>query len=193
MVGTVLTVNDIPVPLYYVSPFQINFQWPQQLDGVATATVKVAVNGLTSVGFPVNLLPALPGVFTLNQQGTGQGAIVLNGTDVLAAPVGTVAGSRPAHRGEYVSIYCTGLGAVSNTPADGTPALMNVLSITTNVLYVTIGLEPATVISSTLAPGWVGLYQVNVQVPAGAPSGDAVPVVLQMAGQNSNIVTMAIQ
>src|SRR2546429_6288084 len=35
---------------------------------------------------------------------------------------------------------------------------------------------------SGLAPGSVGLYQVNVQVPTGAPAGDAVPVVLKIAG-----------
>jgi uncharacterized protein (TIGR03437 family) len=44
-----------------------------------------------------------------------------------------------------------------------------------------------------LAPGWVGLYQVNVQVPANAPVGDAVPVALSVSGVASNQVTMAVQ
>jgi uncharacterized protein (TIGR03437 family) len=49
------------------------------------------------------------------------------------------------------------------------------------------------VIFSGLAPGFVGLYQVNVQVPAAAPSGAAVPVALTIAGVQSNTVTIAIQ
>jgi len=39
----------------------------------------------------------------------------------------------------------------------------------------------------------VGIYQVTVQVPVGAPSGAAVPVVLTIGGVASNIVTIAVQ
>ena len=46
---------------------------------------------------------------------------------------------------------------------------------------------------SGLAPGAVGLYQVNVQVPVGAPAGDAVPVTLSIGGVDSNTVTIAVQ
>jgi minor extracellular serine protease Vpr len=46
---------------------------------------------------------------------------------------------------------------------------------------------------SGLAPGYVGLYQVNAQVPAGAATGSAVPVVISIGGVASNTVTMAVQ
>jgi uncharacterized protein (TIGR03437 family) len=46
---------------------------------------------------------------------------------------------------------------------------------------------------SALVPGAVGLYQVNVQVPAGVPAGSAVPVVLRIGGVSSNAVTIAVQ
>jgi uncharacterized protein (TIGR03437 family) len=58
---------------------------------------------------------------------------------------------------------------------------------------VTIGGVPATPSFAGLAPGWVGLYQVNVQVPANAPTGDAVPVTLSVGGAVSNQVTIAVQ
>jgi uncharacterized protein (TIGR03437 family) len=58
---------------------------------------------------------------------------------------------------------------------------------------VTIGGVPATPSFAGLAPGWVGLYQVNVQVPANAPVGDAVPVALSVGGAVSNQVTIAVQ
>jgi uncharacterized protein (TIGR03437 family) len=58
---------------------------------------------------------------------------------------------------------------------------------------VTIGGVPANVSFSGLAPGYVGLYQVNAQVPAGLAANDAVPVVLQMGGTTSNAAAIAVQ
>jgi uncharacterized protein (TIGR03437 family) len=60
-------------------------------------------------------------------------------------------------------------------------------------VIVTIGNVPATVSFAGLAPGWVGLYQVNVQVPANAPAGNAVPVTLSVGGVAANQVTMAVE
>ncbi len=58
---------------------------------------------------------------------------------------------------------------------------------------VTIGDVPAVVNFSGLAPGFVGLYQVNVEVPANAPTGEAVEVVLTIGGVASNTVTIAVE
>jgi len=58
---------------------------------------------------------------------------------------------------------------------------------------VAIGNGPATVPFAGLAPGFVGLYQVNVQVPANSPIGDAVPLALSVAGVAANPLTIAIQ
>jgi len=58
---------------------------------------------------------------------------------------------------------------------------------------VTIGGKEATVSFSGLTPGSVGLYQVNAQVPAAAPKGAAVPVVITMNGWRSNTVTTAVK
>jgi uncharacterized protein (TIGR03437 family) len=58
---------------------------------------------------------------------------------------------------------------------------------------VRLGGAPAEVLYSGLAPGFVGLYQVDVQVPAAAPSGSAVPLELSIGGAVSNVVTIAVQ
>jgi uncharacterized protein (TIGR03437 family) len=58
---------------------------------------------------------------------------------------------------------------------------------------VTVGGVGAYVSFAGLAPGWVGLYQVNVQVPTNVPAGDAIPVALSVDGVGSNQVTMAVQ
>jgi uncharacterized protein (TIGR03437 family) len=58
---------------------------------------------------------------------------------------------------------------------------------------VTIGGLPAFVSFAGLAPGFIGLYQVNVQVPQGVAAGDAVPVVLSIGATASNPVTIAVR
>src|SRR5581483_6049584 len=101
-------------------------------------------------------------------------------------------GSRPANIGEYISIYCTGLGDVTLRPALGSPSPSNPLSTTLVNPTVAVGGLPATGQFSGLVPGSAELYVVNVQVPDGAPTGDAIPILLKMAGFTSNSVTVAI-
>ena len=91
-------------------------------------------------------------------------------------------------------IYCTGLGPVTNRPGTGavSPDPPNLAtSITTPI--VTIGGIQANVVFAGLSPGFVGLYQVNVQVPPNAPVGNTVPVAMSVGGIASNTVQMAIQ
>jgi uncharacterized protein (TIGR03437 family) len=104
-----------------------------------------------------------------------------------------VGASRPARTGEFLSIYCTGLGQVTNSPGAGNPALTSPLSQTQSTPLVTIGGVTAKVQFSGLAPGFAGLYQVNVQVPDGISPGEAVPVVVTIGGVASNTATIAVQ
>jgi uncharacterized protein (TIGR03437 family) len=144
------------------------------------------VNGQPSVAQAV-YLDFSPGIFSVNGQGTGQGAI-------LDASYRLVDSSNPAKAGSTViQIYCTGLGGVSHQPATGSPAPYSPLAVTTITPLVRIGWVPATVLFSGLTPGTVGLYQVNVQVPATAPRGASVPVVINANQWDSNTVTIAVQ
>ena len=77
--------------------------------------------------------------------------------------------------------------------ASGAAASGTFLSSTTAPVGVRIGNIPAAVAFSGLAPGFVGLYQINVQVPGAAPVGGAVPVVLVVDEVAANIVTIAVQ
>jgi uncharacterized protein (TIGR03437 family) len=193
--GATVEIDGIPAPLFYVSPAQINFQMPWQLLGQSEASITVTVGGLTSAAQPINIAAFSPGLFSMNSQGTGQGAVLIGATSEIAAPLGSIAGraTRPVQRGEYLSIYCTGLGPVANQPANGAASSANPLSTTMNTPAVTIGGLTATVGFSGLAPGFVGLYQVNVQVPENAPTGNGVSVVLALGGAISNTVTVAVQ
>lgn len=189
--GSSFQIAGRTVPLLFVSPNQVNLQIPWELAGVQQTSIVATVGGQVSGLQTVSLAAFAPGIFTLNQQGTGQGAVLIAPTAVLAGPQGS--GSRPVGKGEYISIFCTGLGAVSNQPATGSAAQADPLSRTTTTPTVTIGGRAALVTYSGLAPGFAGLYQVNVQVPMEAPLGGAVPVALTIGEIVSNTVTIAVQ
>jgi uncharacterized protein (TIGR03437 family) len=87
---------------------------------------------------------------------------------------------------------CAGLGAVSPPVTAGAAAPADPRAAT-GVVEVGIGGKAARVVSSALAPGLVGVYHVNVVVPAGVPPGEAVPVVVTVSGQPSMPVTMAVR
>ena len=190
--GTTLTIPGVfPVALFYVSPLQIDFQVPFMQVFGSTPTTLTVTQGELSTTVNITLVPFAPAIFTTNSQGTGQAAALIGGS--LAAPIGAFPGSRPAKPGESVAIYCTGLGNVTNAPDPGAPALSNPLSHTLGTPVVTLGGAKVSTTFSGLAPGFVGLYQVNMQIPAGVAGGSAVPLVLMIGGVSSNTATIAVQ
>jgi uncharacterized protein (TIGR03437 family) len=94
---------------------------------------------------------------------------------------------------DFITIYFTGGGPVTNPPGTGVKASASPLSMTTTKPTVTIGGLPATVAFSGLTPNFFGLYQVDVQVPSGLTPNSAVPVVVNIGGASSNSVTIAVQ
>ncbi len=195
LAGVSVEINGVPAPLLFVSPGQIDFQIPWQFASDPQVTLTVVLNGASSAPQTFPLVQAGPAIFSVNSQGSGQGAVQIANTSILAAPTGSIPGAatQPASRGGYITIYCTGLGAVSNPPASGAIASANPLSLTLATPTVTIGGAQAAVTFSGLAPGFVALYQVNVQVPQAAPTGSAVPLAMSVNGVSSNTVTIAIQ
>jgi uncharacterized protein (TIGR03437 family) len=195
--GVTVMMNGMAAPLFFVSPLQINFQIPWQLLSSTTATLTVTTPLGTSPSITLSLSPVAPGIFTINTTTSAtQGAIQIANTTTFVAPVGAIPGatSRPALSSDILTIYCSGLGAVSNTPASGAAAGSGTtLSSLQGTVTVTIGGQNAPVLFAGLSPGFVGLYQVNVQFPTGVASGNAIPVVMTAAGLKSNTATIAVQ
>jgi uncharacterized protein (TIGR03437 family) len=194
--GSTLRFNGtVAAPQYYQGPGQMNIQVPWELAGEAQATLRAEAAGETSEAIAVSLAAYAPGLFSKGEGGAGQGAILISGTGLLAATEGAIAGvaSRAVRRGEYIEVYATGMGPVTNRPATGGPASGVNLSHTTTPATATIGGENAAVIFAGLAPGFVGLFQVNMQVPQSAPSGAAVEVQVSIGGAASNGVTIAVE
>ena len=180
---TTVAFNGIPAPLYFASPQQVNAQVPFE---VATGSAIAEVTSNSGIALTqLTVGAAGPGIFTLNDLGTGDAAAI---DAVTYAPVTS---SQPIAAGGYLAIYCTGLGAV--TPAATTGAVpANPPPQTVVKPSVLIDGQPATPLWAGLAPGFPGLYQINVQVPAALSSGTH-RLQLVVNGAASNTATFAVR
>jgi len=189
--GASVKINGIAAPMLRAFPTQLVAQMPTEITSVGTASIEATVGDQTSAAVTFNTDALAPGIFAINAQGTGQGAVLLSNTNILAAPVGSISGrtTRPARRGEFITIFSTGLGQV--TPAIATGALA---ASHTTVASATVAIGDLTVNAafSGLSPGFAGLYQVDVQLPANATLGASVPLRINIGGKQSNTVTIAI-
>jgi uncharacterized protein (TIGR03437 family) len=186
LAGASLQVGGYEAPLFYSSGGQINAQLPFE---VAAATrPQLIVKGADFVTVPetITVAAARPGIFTTNQQGTGQGMIM----DVANRLVDS---TNPAKAGDVVVVYCTGLGATNPAVRSGEAAPASPLAKVVTPVTVTIGGQPAVVQFAGLTPGFVGLYQVNAQIPAGVTPSAAVSLVLSQDGVPSNTVTLGVR
>ncbi len=170
--STTVNLAGQPIPLIFVSRTQINAQVPYGvgLTGTLPLVVTVGSNGSTPQSVP--LTATSPAIFTRDQNGSGDGAI-------LHADFSLVNSASPAHAGDTVLIYCTGLGAVDANARVVAPVL------------VTIGGQNARVDFAGLAPGFVGLYQVNAVVPS--VTGGADVQIAAGTATSPNGVKIAVQ
>ncbi len=190
--GSVLIDDTYYAPLFYSSAAQYNVQIPWDLSGEGSHQLQVRVGGGVSDPQAFELVPYSPALFSADGTGAGQAAAIIAGTASVAAPEGAFPDSRPARPGEFLTLYGTGLGPVSNTPPNGAPALAFPLSLTLTRPVVRIQGEPVLVAYSGLAPGYVGLYQINVQIPDSAQAEPFAGIEVEIGGVISRPLTVAI-
>jgi uncharacterized protein (TIGR03437 family) len=180
---TSVLVGGTAVPIVYVSPNQVNAILPYSLPINTSQTLTVQRGSSISPPVTINIFPASPGVFAYGQN---QG-VVVDVTNTIISP------SHPAVRGDFVVIYCSGLGGITSSLESGTAAPSSPLDQTTSPASVTIGGIGAQVSFSGLTPGSAGLYQINATVPLTAPVGSQVPLVVGVAGRTSQAVNIAVR
>jgi uncharacterized protein (TIGR03437 family) len=180
-----IPINATPAPLYYVQANQINAQVPYQMAGQTSAQLQVAYQGVTLASMQVLLVDANPALFTLNN-GTGN-AVVVNQD-------GTINSDRnPAAQGSIVVLYATGEGQTSPAGVTGqaaqSPYPLPVLPVSLTMAGI-----PATILFAGEAPGFVGVMQINAQVPSGFVPPGELPVVLTVGTYQSPAgVTIAVE
>ena len=186
--GVSARIGDRSLPLLAVTEGQINAMLPFDIPVGGAEQMIVRRAGQSSAPAEVRVAGAQPGIFTTDRSGRGQGVI-------LGAATQAIADARnPVRAGDAIVIYCAGLGAVNPAVQAGKPApSQEPLARTVSPARVMVGGRDAVVLFAGLAPGFVGLYQVNAVAPSGVAAGDAVPVVLTVDGQSSPPVTIAVR
>jgi uncharacterized protein (TIGR03437 family) len=173
LANSCLSVDGLPVPILFVSPTQVNAQLPFQAIGDVTLILRTP-SGISNT-FNLVIEPNAPSVF-YGSAGPDNNipSVVRNDDNELVTP------SHPIHRssGSALVIYLTGLGQTYPAVPTGQPAPSNPLSYSVVQPTVTLGGVELPVLYAGLAPGLVGVDQINVSVPFNVPTGFDVPLVI---------------
>ena len=159
--GVSVTVGGIAAPIQLIANSngqeQVNFQVPFEIRGRTSAAVVVTRDGQPSISVNVPVLDVQPAIYS--------GVVVHNADYTLVTP------EHPLAAGEFAFVYATGLGRVNNEPATGSAAPSTPPASTMADAQATIAGVPCDVQYAGLAPGFVGVYQMNFRVPENLPSG----------------------
>jgi uncharacterized protein (TIGR03437 family) len=180
--GVSVTMNGIPAPLYFVSNGQINAQIPSELAAGQQFQVQAKVNGLYTNPIVINTTAVAPGLASF-----ADGTVIAQDTNYQL-----ITADHPAHAGEVIILYATGMGATNPPVATGAVTSGTDLVHAAITPKVTVGTADAQVLFAGLSPGSVGLYQIDVVIPSGAGTGN-VPLVITQSGVASNTVTVPVE
>jgi uncharacterized protein (TIGR03437 family) len=169
-------------PLIYVGDGQINFQMPFEAAGQSSVQIAVDNNGARSAPQSVAVRPAAPGLFTMG----GNRAVVINQDGSLNSS------NRAGTRHQALTIYLTGQGHTAPEWPTGRAASANPLIYAPGRARVTIGGVEAQILFLGLAPGLVGVTQLNVAPVWETPLGDQ-PLVVEIEGFSSNTAVVSIR
>jgi uncharacterized protein (TIGR03437 family) len=178
--GAEILLNGQPIPIVFASQGQVNAQIPPAA-APGAAKIRARVDGKQSAEIDVQILPAAPGIFVY-----GANRAVAQNQD------GAINGeASPEAVGNFAVLYFTGIGATDDPVAAGALAPSSPLARAANPAELRVGESVANVLFVGLSPGFIGLGQVNFQVPEMDPG--SYPITLRIAGQVSNAPLFAVK
>ena len=172
---------SVPGELIYVSPAQVNVQVPWELQGLnSSVQMKVTLYEYEYGNLATATVADTAPSFFETTPGAEVAALI-TGTYTYVTP------TSPLARGTAVQLYANGLGPVNNQPASGGVAPSTKTANTKATCTVTIGGQTAAVSYCGLAPGYPGLYEVDVTAPPASvlTTTGAKTVSLTIAGQTA--------
>jgi len=169
---TFALLGPTQAPLYSLTSSQIDIQIPNEATATQQLPIVVSVNNALTLPLMLDIVATAPGVLSFVDGPTPP--YVQNGAHIVAQRAdGTlVSGTSPAKPGEVLVMYAVGLGATNPSVASGAATPASPYHLVTVQPTVTVGSQPSTVSFAGLTAFFVGLYQINFQVPANAASGE---------------------
>ena len=199
LAGVKVLINGIEAPLFFVSFAQVNFQVPFEI-GLGQATIRVMRDDMMGNPISAAIDVRSPGIFLL---GIAEYGIVTNftqGNSPIPTALGAAAGlpAAPARPEDAIVVWATGLSTVTPGVASGAAAPFDPLSVSDAIPDVLVGFgifgTPVRPFFVGLAPGFVGLFQINLFLPVQLATNDRMPVTLEFSdGRRSNTVEIAVE
>lgn len=198
--GVCVTVGGVQAPIFAVAATQVTIEVPEVTAG--SVPVQVLRNCGTATEQKSNVLTATaqaatPEFLYLQANADGKNPVAAVGVagEFIGAP-GSIPGVtlRPALAGDVLVVYALGFGATSPAQTTGIPAAG--IAQTAQPVTVSIGgvtLADSDVLYAGASPYFIGLYQLNLRVPAGVPSGNQPMIVKVGANQSPSGGYLAIQ
>jgi uncharacterized protein (TIGR03437 family) len=177
-----LFVNNVAAPLHHVNSGQINFQVPASTPA-GRVPIRVVNNGTEVATGTMDVLDAAPGLFFITTDPQQQGS-------VQNQDFSDNGEQRPAIRGQVLILYATGQGPLTSPIPDGAGAPSEPPAQTTTAPKVFISVDEAAVEFSGMAPGFAGLWQINVRIPNKSYITGQVPIFVVKDGIASNTISV---
>lgn len=181
---TSVTIGGQAAFIDYISPGQVNAQIPSSVAAGPQPVIVKTASGASPAG-SLNIVAVQPGLLAPSSFSIGGSQYVValfpdGSTYVL--PPGAIAGvtSKAAAPGQTITLYGIGFGAV--TPAISAGQVVSQSNQLASSFQISIGGVPAQTTYAGLAPGYVGLYQFNVVVPATLPANNLTPLTFSLGG-----------
>jgi uncharacterized protein (TIGR03437 family) len=179
-----VTSNGTNLPLLHVSPTQINAQLPFNASG-EVSTIVHTPGGISEI-FVTQVDPTAPAIFNVSSPSNTLTPAIFRLSDDKLVTLST-----PLRPNDTAVIFMTGLGQVTPLAIEGYAASENPLATALAQPTVLVGDTPVEVKFAGLAPGFVGLYQVNVFLPGYIPTGLQIPLTV-VSGSNFTTVNVRV-
>jgi uncharacterized protein (TIGR03437 family) len=180
--GASVKIGGVDAPIAYANPTQINLQVPAELQANRQYQVIVNTGGVYSKPEPIITVAAQPVLAAF-----ADGRIIAQDVNY-----NLINAQNPAHAADVITLYLTGMGATNPPVPTGMLAPTSPLATTTVQPQVSIDTASADILFSGLTPGGVGLYQINIRIPASIRTGD-LQLIVSQGGIASNAAIIPVR
>jgi len=183
--GLTATAGGRLLPLFFVSPTQINVQIPDDLPtGIQTLTISSP--GQPDVHATFTVVRNAPGLFPKVVNGQAFGVVLHeDGTPVTV--------DSPAGHGELLTLYATGMGPADHLRPEGFPVPASPDYLILDPVNVQVGDDVIGAEKAFALPGSVGIDAAQFRLNDSAPTGTTANLHITINGQDSNTVLIPIQ